>query len=231
MKQHLLLVLALVTVAGCTSKTPLIFVSKTSVGVEVSAPGTGTGEFAASIGVNTLDAAYVPVVERTRGSDEKVHEVKSGESLSPQERETLATPLVSQIVAETNSLTTLQAARDKSGVSPEERQEAENKIHTARQKIQALSTDLDRVLSRKDALSVFSAFDSNTLLRADSAGQGIGKVFATGLAAQNVSRSFGQQAQAQASCKAKIAPIAVTLAAKDDQPSKDLALKLLEACN
>lgn len=228
MKQHLLLVLPLVIAAGCTSKTPLVFVSKTSVGVEVSAPGTGTGEFGASIGVSTLDAAYVPVVERVKNNAEIVHQVKSGESLTAQEREKLATLLAKQIDTETNNITIFQTARNTN--DPQEQQKAQDQIDQARQRIQVLSTDLGNVLSRNDALSVFSAFDSNTLLRADSAGQGIGKVFATGLAAQHVARNFSQQAQAQASCKEKIAPIAATLAAKDDQPSKDFAVKLLEAC-
>ncbi|WP_449642809.1 hypothetical protein [Pseudomonas sp.] len=180
--------------------------------------------------MNTLDAAYVPVVERFKSDTETVHEVKSGESLTAQEREKLANFLANQIGTETNNIKTFQSSRDKVNATPQEQQKAQNEIDEARQRIQTLSTDLGNVLSRNDALSVFSAFDSNTLLRADSAGQGIGKVFATGLAAQNVSRNFSQQAQAQASCKEKIAPAAATLAAKDDQPSKDLAVKLLEAC-
>lgn len=232
MKRHLFLALPLIIVAGCsTTKTPLVFISKTSVGVEVSAPGTGTGEFSASIGVNTLDAAYVPVVERLKASTETVHEVKSGESLSAQERANLANLLANHISAETQNIAVFQAAKDKAGASPQEQQTAQNNIDQTRHTIQKLSADLGKVLSRNDALSVFSAFDSNTLLRADSAGQGIGKVFATGLAAQNVSLNFSQQAQAQASCKEKVAPTAATLAAKNDQPSMDLAIKLLEACN
>ncbi|WP_434702361.1 hypothetical protein J3P85_15810 [Pseudomonas sp. Z1-12] len=228
MKHRLLVVLAFIAIAGCTSKTPLIFVSKTSVGVDVSAPGTGTGEFAASIGVNTLDAAYVPVVERIKTGAEQIHEVKSGESLTAPEREKLAALLVKQIDTETQNINTLQNAN--SGASDKKIQDAQEQIDHARQRVQALSVNLSNVLSRDDALSVFSAFDSNTLLRADSAGQGIGKVFATGLAAQNIARNFSQQAQAQASCKEKIAPTAATLAAQADQPSKDLAIKLLEAC-
>lgn len=180
--------------------------------------------------MNTLDAAYVPVAERIKASAETIHEIKSGESLSAPEREKLATLLLSKIDTETQNINTLQSNKGKSGASDTEIQNAQDKIDQARQRIRALSVDLSNVLSRNDALSVFSAFDSNTLLRADSAGQGIGKVFATGLAAQSVARNFSQQAQAQASCKEKIAPTAATLAAKGDQPSKDLAVKLLEAC-
>jgi hypothetical protein len=229
LKRYLVLSLALVA-TGCTSKTPLVFVSKTSVGVEVSAPGTGTGEFGASIGVNTLDAAYVPVVERIKISDEKVEQIKSGESLTAQERQDLAKVLTNLIGAETQTINQMEGDRVKVGATQLEQEDAQAKIEKAQKRIQNLSTELGNVLSRNDALSVFSAFDSNTLLRADSAGQGIGKVFATGLAAQHVARNFSQQVQAQANCKEKIAPTAAKLAATDDQPNKDLAVKLLQAC-
>ncbi|WP_460928630.1 hypothetical protein [Pseudomonas sp. MC6] len=229
MKRYLVLSLALVA-TGCTSKTPLVFVSKTSVGVEVSAPGTGTGEFVASIGVNTLDAAYVPVVERIKnGTSESVHEVKSGESLTEEQRANLAAFLANQISIEKNNISAAQATLA-GKVTPETREQGEKAINEANQKIQNLSEDLSNVLSRVDALSVFSAFDSNTLLRADAADQGIGKVFATGLAAQHVARNFSQQAQAQASCKDKIAPTVAKLAEVGDQTNRDYAIKLLEAC-
>ncbi|WP_095189817.1 hypothetical protein [Pseudomonas sp. Irchel 3E19] len=229
MKKYLIVVLPLVAAVGCTSKTPLVFVSKTSVGVEVSAPGTGTGEFGASIGVNTLDAAYVPVVERTSKSGENIHQIKSGESLTAEERKHLAKILTDQIGTESNNITALQTTKLRA-TAAEDKEQVQKDIDSSRRTIQDLSTDLGKVLSRNDALSVFSAFDSNTLLRADSAGQGIGKVFATGLAAQHVARSFNQQALAEAGCKEKIAPTAAKLAATDDQPSKELAIKLLGAC-
>ena len=231
MKHYLILALPLVLAVGCTSKTPLVFVSKTSVGVEVSAPGTGTGEFGASIGVNTLDAAYVPVVERVKnGESEEVHEVKSGESLTAEQRANLANFLASQIETENNKIANIKATTLIEGVAPEAQQQGRKAIDDANRKIQSLSEDLANVLNRVDALSVFSAFDSNTLLRTDSAGQGIGKVFATGLAAQHVARNFNQQALAEASCKEKIAPTAAKLAAMGDQPNKEFAIKLLGAC-
>lgn len=229
MKRYLVLSLALVA-TGCTSKTPLVFVSKTSVGVEVSAPGTGTGEFGASIGVSTLDAAYVPVVERIKnGTSESVHEVKSGESLTKEQRANLAAFLANQISIEKNNISTAEATLV-GEVTPETRKLSEKAINEANQKIHDLAEYLSNVLNRVDALSVFSAFDSNTLLRADTAGQGIGKVFATGLAAQHVARNFSQQTQAQANCKDKIAPTVAKLAEVDDQTSRDYAIKLLEAC-
>lgn len=225
MKQSLVLAFVLVSTAGCTSKTPLIFVSKTSVGVEVSAPGTGTGEFNASIGVNTLDAAYVPVIERIKAQNETVHEVKSGESLSATERQNLANLLAQQIQNENDNISLFQAAKDKAGASPDDIKTAQANIDATRERVQTLSADLGNVLSRNDALSVFSAFDSNTVLRSAEAGQGVGKIFATGLAAQNISRNFSL-----ASCKEKIAPTVATLAASAQQTDKELAVKLLEAC-
>lgn len=231
MKTHLLLALPLLLATGCTtSKTPLVFLSKTSVGVDISAPGTGTGEFGASIGVNTLDAAYVPVVERVENNKETIHQVKSGEALTAQERESLTNLLATQIGVENSNIASFQSIIADNSKTTTERQKAASDLDRARSNIQTLSTDLGRVLSRNDALSVFSAFDSNTILRSDNANQGIGKIFATGLAAQNVSRNFNQEAQAQAACKSEIAPAAAALIAKNDQPSRDLAVKLLEAC-
>lgn len=228
MSKRLLMIVGLITLNGCADRTPLVFVSKTSVGVDVSAPGAGTGEFSASIGVNSLDAAYVPAVEIT-STGETFNQVKSGESLSPQKRGVLAAKLADQIDSETRIMTRSQQELDNAGTDPAKAQ-ALQRIEQSRQRIQALSEYLSNVLNRDDALSVFSAFDSNTILRADSAGQGFGKVFATGLAAQNVSLKFSQQAQALASCKAQVAPTAAKLAAETDQASKELALKLLDAC-
>jgi hypothetical protein len=228
LKQQLIAILALSLLAGCTNKSPLVFISKTSVGVDVSAPGTGTGEFGASIGVSTFDGAYVPVVEIADKT--KFNEVKSGESLTPEERKAIADELGAQIHREAKQIDTFQAKLADPNATAPEKTHANEQIALAQQHVKTLSENLGNVLSRNDALSVFSAFDSNTLLRSSEAGQGIGKVFATGLAAQNVSRNFSQQAQASANCKEKIAPTAAALAAKDDQASKDLAVKLLDAC-
>lgn len=228
MKHQIIVALTIITLAGCTNKSPLVFISKTSVGVDVSAPGTGTGEFGASIGVNTFDGAYVPVVEIADKT--KFNEVKSGESLTPEERKAIASELATQINRESQQIDTFQAVLADTSATAPAKANAKEQMEKSQQRVKSLSEDLGNVLSRNDALSVFSAFDSNTLLRSSEAGQGIGKVFATGLAAQNVSRNFSQQAQASASCKEKMAPTAAALAAKDDQPSKDLAVKLLEAC-
>lgn len=226
MKNKLIALFWLTAIGGCADKSPLVFVSKTSVGVDVSTPVTG--EFNASIGINTLDAAYVPVAEITSG-DEVLNVIKSGETLTPGTRDQLATKIVGQIKSETENIALFKADLGKA-TDAQAKAIAQKQMDLARKRVQTLSEDLTNVLSRDDALSVFSAFDSNTLLRPDSAGQGIGKIFATGLAAQSVARSFNQQELALATCKSQIAPTAAKLAAETDQASKTLALQLLAAC-
>ncbi|OWJ88902.1 hypothetical protein B6S59_32060 [Pseudomonas sp. A46] len=142
----------------------------------------------------------------------------------------LVAKIADQITSETRNITAFQEALDNPGADAQAKEQAQLQIDKSRQRIQTLSEDLSSVLSRNDALSVFSAFDSNTILRSDNAGQGVGKVFATGLAAQHVSRNFNKQAQAQATCQAQVAPAAAKLATETDQASKELALKLFNAC-
>lgn len=230
MKKGWVVIAGLALLGGCADRTPLIFVSKTSVGVEVSAPGTGTGEFGASIGVNTLDAAYVPVVEKVDDSKVDVYLGKSGESLAEPDRKDLVNTLSGGITTAAAKLGSLQGIVANTQSTDVQKKAAQAEIETTQAQVQKLSEGLTNVLSRDDALSVFSTFDSNTMLRASSAGQGVGKVFATGLAAQNVSRTFNQQALASAKCKAQVATTVAKLAASTEQADKDLAMKLLEGC-
>lgn len=231
MIKHLLGIAGLVALCGCSNESPLVFVSKTSFGLDVSAPGTGTGEFSASIGVKTLDAAYLPVVEITDTS-KTVTQVKSGESLTPDKQAELTSLLTRRLGDESAELQQQKNKfRELIAKTPDDtltQETVQNSIKTTQQNINVLNQALISVLNRNDALSVFSSFDTNSMIRSSQVGQGIGKVFATGLAAQNISLNFTPQALAN--CKEAIAPAAAKLAAESDQASKDMATKLLTAC-
>lgn len=228
MNKHLFGIVGLIALCGCANESPLVFVSKTSFGLDVSAPGAGTGEFSATIGVKTLDAAYVPVVEIT-DSGKTVTQVKSGEAITPEKQAEITRTLIQRLESESaklqqqNSLLMGLMDTDSSAQAS-----IQSSIKATQQNISDLNQALIAVLNRNDALSVFSSFDSNSLIHSTEVGTGIGKVFATGIAAQHVSQNFTPKMLVN--CKNAVAPAAAKLAAEADQASKDMATKLLTAC-
>lgn len=234
MNKHLFSIVGLIALCGCANESPLVFVSKTSFGLDVSTPGAGTGEFSATIGVKTLDAAYVPVVEITDAGMKTVTQVKSGESITPERQAEIVRTLTQRLQEESHSLEQQNSQLmsftniESTGSTNNVQAAALNSIKSTQQNINDLNQALISVLNRNDALSVFSAFDSNSLIHSTEVGTGIGKVFATGIAAQHVSSNFTPQMLVN--CKDAVAPAAAKLAAEADQASKDMATKLLAAC-
>jgi len=66
-----------VLMAGCANKDPLLFVSKQTVGVEISTPSTTDQAINLVLGHKSLDAAYVPVVQAYDSTNQKINVVSS----------------------------------------------------------------------------------------------------------------------------------------------------------
>lgn len=207
---------------GCANETPLVFVSKTSVGLDVSSPTTGTTDVGISFGWKSIDAAYIPVVE-IAASGKVVTQIKSGESITPEQRNQLTTYLAGQLTTATANLQTQQAGLDNAA----NKVTAQANIEEQKKYVQTLSDSLARVLDRNDALSVFSVVDTNSQIRKETTGIGVGKVYATGLAAQHVARNYNSNRTCAQSISAAVVKLAESKVAADQEKAK----ALIAACN
>lgn len=73
------LIVSAALVTACTNESPLLFVSKSSVGLDVSTPTTGSTELSVNFGWKSIDAAYVPVVEIIDKEGKVLHQILSGD--------------------------------------------------------------------------------------------------------------------------------------------------------
>jgi hypothetical protein len=208
--------------------------SKTSIGIDVSSPTAGATDVSMSIGWKSVDAAYVPVVEIT-DPKKNITIVSSGDSVTrpAQSTETAETPelqlqrqknaadVIMQLDTLNQSASKLNANEVKSDPLLAKMQESQTT------QAENLSNALLELVRRKDALSVLSVIDSNSFARKDNIGMGVGKIFATGLAAQNVSKNIPAQSGA---CQASVRPLLEALAASGTDPQKKQAAELLKAC-
>lgn len=221
---HVLLGSIVFLLSACANETPLIFVSKTSVGLDVSSPTTGTTDIGISFGWKSVDAAYIPVVEITE-TGEVLNQVKSGESISPEQRAQVASLLTSELQKATADLQAKEQAlanADAAAVATEQK-----KVEAQRELVATLSESLMRALDRSDALSIFSVVDTNSQIRTENTGVGVGKVYATGMAAQNVSRNFKAHRR---SCEEVISEAVTKLANSSVAADQDKAKSLIAAC-
>ena len=217
--------------SACANETPLMFVSKTSVGLDVSSPTTGSTEVGISFGWKSIDAAYVPVVEIIDDStNTQLYQISSGESLTAEEKAKTASNLATLLTTSTASLTQTSDAYTKLLANPaatgESKKQKKTEVDSAQDLVSKLSEALIKSVDRSDALSVFSVVDTNTMIRSSDTSVGVGKIFATGMAAQNVSRDFNSSR----GCVTAISNAVAKLAASTETADQAKAKALVEAC-
>jgi hypothetical protein len=172
------------------------------------------------------NATELALNETKRGDVKRLQtECSLPEKLCPTERNL---ELAGQLQAFDQQKSVLETQRDQ--VSNADVLKAEEELKRAQLEFKSKQTEAVAALqklsnvSKKDALSVYGSFNSD--VRADGARAGpgaalkLGKVFSTGVAAQNLSeaeRNFGQS-QALTACMTGLAEIAKTLA---EFPVKD----------
>ena len=235
MKNGMLVALGVtVLTAGCANESPLMFVSKTTIGVEVATPNAGASEANFSIGFKAIDTAYVPVVEIV-DSGKSVHVVSSSNltSSTPVDQgevlkalEESKQPLAQSI----NEVAQQIAATAKEiNSAPQERQSALfERLRSQQATLGALSRAYDNLPGRRDALSVFSVIDSNSFARSSEAGVGVGKIFATGVAAQTVAEHYRTPYGA---CSGEIVNASVALQKLEDEEQQALGKSLAAICS
>ncbi|MEK8080719.1 hypothetical protein [Pseudomonas sp. XK-1] len=277
--------------SACANESPLLFVSKTSVGLDVSTPTTGSTEISVNFGWKSLDAAYVPVVEII-DTEKDLHLVLSGDNAKDYEKpedanalrkeinklqeqlktaqqelasatadkkpekeqkvtdlktkitealankdtntgnaieteSTVAPAIASELVTATSlykkSFDSYERMIAASTATDEEKKLKKEAVQAQQNVVATLSEALLKSIDRKDALSVFSVVDTNSIFRESI---GVGKVFATGMAAQNVSRDFN----ASRGCVTAISSAVAKLAASAEAADQAKAKALIEAC-
>ena len=156
---------ALLTGCASTKQAGLLYSSTVSMGLGMEVKtADATAPVSINIGFKTLDVAYVPVaVMETNGAGKETAE-KISASHSQQ------TGKAEKCLA---ALTKLTAQRAAAGIAP-----------TAN--ADDLPSECD---AKRDAMSVFGQFNGDASAKGNdrSAGLMVGRVFATGIAAQNVS--------------------------------------------
>lgn len=277
--------------SACANESPLLFVSKSSVGLDVSTPTTGSTEISVNFGWKSLDAAYVPVVEII-DKEKDLHLVLSGDNAKDYEKPEDANALRNEIktlqeeikktkkeltnasadkkpekeqkvadletklneALENKDTNTGNAIEKESTVAPaiaselvtatslykksfdsyekmiaastatdEEKKLKKEAVQAQQNVVATLSEALLKSIDRKDALSVFSVIDTKSIFRESI---GVGKIFATGMAAQNVSRDFN----ASRGCVTAISSAVAKLAASTEASDQAKAKALIEAC-
>lgn len=194
---------AAVLTAGCasTKQAGLIYSSAISMGVGMDVkPGDAAAPLSINIGFKTLDVAYVPVaVMEPKGQDkenvEKIwasHSHNSGQSKECLQARQRATQRTSPDTGPAPAATA--AASDAEIVA---------------------ACDL-----KIDAMSVYGQFNGDAAAKGNdrSAGLMVGRVFATGVAAQNVSAAAVWLAYA--ACAAAVKASGITVAADLDAETK-----------
>lgn len=185
---------SLMFVTGCGSTLPLVFVDKTSVGLEVSGPNPSEGSSGnILLGFKTRSAAVVPIAVKNE-SERSV--------LDPTEK----VKLQQELADVRSTITTLESR----GTT---KSEELNKAKTEEEQIKRIlysAKSYDRIVSTKngdeDALSVLGQFQVDASAGSDQSGVGLGRFFATGSAASRLADGFA----------AKLGSKKVPLKANDD---------------
>lgn len=194
MRKFVIVALAIMS-SGCNnlSESGLIYSSENNVGVDVSLPATGNG-LSLNVGYKQLDFAYVPVAvsnctKNTAQCTDKPTMVygRSGngksnsEGLDPQ----LLKDTLSASIAANKKLADKIGASAPSGEIADAKKDADHKKQVLDVLIRH-DSDL-----QTDAKSVFGRFEGNIQASGGAsanANVALGKMFSTGIAAQNLSR-------------------------------------------
>jgi len=175
-----------VLMAGCANKDPLLFVSKQTVGVEISTPSTTDQAIGLVLGYKSLDAAYVPVVQVYESNDRAINVVSSS-NLKKDEQ-----PGISLLSAVNDTKQRMYKNAEKLGsAGTDEKPSIAADIRIDAEVLENLIKAQSMMPGQRDAFSVFSSFDSKGSAGTGSLGFGLGKIFATGIAAQNISKNYG----------------------------------------
>lgn len=221
----------LALLSACANETPLMFLSKTTIGVEVSSPSAGGSETGFNIGFKAIDTAYIPVVEIV-DTGKQLHVVSSSNlTASPQlsegePKQEDSKKSIEDAIAST-SMQMTEDSKKLPGATPEQRTKLMANIKAKREVLGELARAYDSLPGRRDALSVFSVIDSNSFARSSEAGLGVGKIFATGLAAQYAAENYRTPYSA---CSREILQAAVALQKSTSEDDKKLATALSGIC-
>ncbi|MBJ2347685.1 MULTISPECIES: hypothetical protein [Pseudomonas] len=98
------LIVSAALVTACANESPLLFVSKSSVGLDVSTPTTGSTELSVNFGWKSIDAAYVPVVEIVDKDGRVLHQILSGDSEATRQQTPTPNPLAVKLKEEVDLL-------------------------------------------------------------------------------------------------------------------------------
>lgn len=113
------LIASAVLLSACANESPLLFVSKSSVGLDVSTPTTGSTELSVNFGWKTIDAAYVPVVEIIDKEGKVLHQILSGDSETTRQQIPAPTPLAEKFKEEVDLLVEKSETLVKTGKTDE----------------------------------------------------------------------------------------------------------------
>ncbi len=190
--------------AGTIPQAPLVYVSKQSVGIDISTGMVESGGIAAHVGFRNLDAAYVPVAVTTEGYKLEIVQGRSKDSVK-----------VVSPDGEADKATTEIASLKEASL----REVAES----GKKKLDA--SDTLRNDNRGDAFSVYGSFDTGGSGERQSVGFNIGKIFSTGIAAQNLTRTAEGRARADSvtGCISKLLELASKMS-DSDVGKKDAAI-------
>ncbi|MGK8440703.1 hypothetical protein ACRS3X_25785 [Ectopseudomonas hydrolytica] len=218
--------------SGCANETPLMFMSKTIIGVEVASPSAGGSETGLSLGFKAIDTAYIPVVEIIDPKKQQLNVVSSSDltAAPPPQTRTQEETQADKELALAMSVLASQIAEESTKITSEPsdaRTQAITNLNVQRVALEELSKARDSLPGRRDALSVFSVIDTNSFARSSEAGVGVGKIFATGLAAQYAAENYRPPYNA---CSREIVQAAVTLQKSESEADRKLADALVEMC-
>lgn len=215
---------------GCANETPLMFLSKTTIGVEVSSPSAGGSEMGLNLGFKTIDTAYIPVVEII-DTGKQLNVVSSSNltaappPASRPDSEVQAEKEIADSIAETASKIT-DITKKLPSASEAQQQVLSDELKKYQVNLVELTKAQESLPGRRDALSVFSVIDSNSFGRSSEAGIGVGKIFATGLAAQYAAENYRSPYSA---CTRELVQAATALSTGTEDQKK-LAAALAEIC-
>ncbi|UVM72925.1 hypothetical protein [Pseudomonas alvandae] len=113
------LIVSAALVTACANESPLLFVSKSSVGLDVSTPTTGSTELSVNFGWKSVDAAYVPVVEIIDKEGKVLHQIVSGDSETTRQQTPAPTPPAEKLIEKINSFVEKSETLAKTGKTNE----------------------------------------------------------------------------------------------------------------
>lgn len=175
-------VLALALTGCASTQAPLIYVSKQTLGVEIGGGAQGAGSASLVLGFRNTDAAFVPTtasnkdgtkVGRIRGCYNAGHNVGRIGDCDKQE----------SLFSETNQ------QQDKATVKHGGKADCTNAVLCKALDPGDSGNGGNQSQSVSDSLSVYGSFDSGTKASNDT-GVSLGKVFATGVAAQHLTEGI-----------------------------------------